>query len=136
MKKLFASLLFASSLCLTACGASESSGSAKSKLNSSGYSTTVYTAEQAKERYKGLTFEGFELVDAIYGTKGEGDNFDFLLAFFFGSIDQASNFVTTGDNIRMFDSAKEQLGKNLVGKYGSHNNVAYVGSETSFSVAF
>ena len=73
MKKLFASLLFASSLCLTACGASESSGSAKSKLNSSGYSTTVYTAEQAKERYKGLTFEGFELVDAIYGTKGEGD---------------------------------------------------------------
>ncbi len=136
MKKLFASLLFASSLCLTACGASESSGSVKSKLAGSGYSTTVYTAEQAKERYKGFTFEGFELVDAVYGTKGEGDNLDFLLAFFFGNADQASSFVTTGDNIRLFDSAKEELGKNLVGKYGSHNNVAYVGSQTSFSVAF
>lgn len=136
MKKLFASLLFASSLCLTACGASESSGSVKGKLDGSGYSTTVYTAEQAKVRYEGLTFTGFELVDAVYGTKGEGDNFDFLLAFFFGNADQASAFVTTGDNIRVFDNTKEQLGKNLVGKYGSHNNVAYVGSVTSFSVAF
>ena len=136
MKKLFATLFLASALCLTGCGASESSGSVKSKLNGSGYSTTVYTAEQAKARYEGLTFAGFDLVDAVYGTKGEGDNFDFLLAFFFGNADQASTFVTTGDNIRVFDNAKAQLGKNLVGKYGSHNNVAYVGSETSFSVAF
>ena len=136
MKRLFVSLLLASSLCLVGCSSTETSGSVKGKLDGSSYSTTVYTAEQAKARYEGLTFAGFDLVDAVYGTKGEGDNFDFLLAFFFGNDDQASTFVTTGDNIRVFDNAKARVGKNLVGKYGSHNNVAYVGSETSFSVAF
>ena len=36
----------------------------------------------------------------------------------------------------MNDYGSSNLGENLTKKVGSHNNVAYVGSETSFDAAF
>lgn len=137
MKKLLASLLLAGSLCLAGCSASESSSSAKGSLQGKGYTVSVYSESETKARYQQFDYSGFSLTDSLYATKGTGDNADFLLAFFFSSIDDASNFVTKGDNIRLLNSAIDQfLGKNLTAKLGSHNNVAYAGSEASFSSAF
>lgn len=138
MKKLFATLFLASALCLTGCGASESSSSVKGKLDSNGYTTTYYSAEAAKEYYGNkLTFAGFNLVDAVYGTKGTGDNADFFLVFFFNDIDQASNFLTAGDNVVVFNNTMDNyLGKNLTHAMGSKNNATYCGSSTAFSIAF
>lgn len=137
MKKLLASLLLASSLCLAGCSASESSSSAKSSLQGNGYTVSVYSESETKARFQQFDYSGFTLTDCVYATKGTGDNADFLLAFFFSNIEDAPNFVMKGDNIRLLNSAIEQLlGKNLTAKYGSHNNVAYAGSETSFSAAF
>ena len=137
MKRLLASLFLASSLCLVGCSSSESSSSAKSSLQGKGYKVSVYTSAEAKVQYSQFTYEGFNLTDALYATKGSEENADFLLAFFFSSTDQASKFVEAGDNISLFSSACEQyLGKNLSAKKGSHNNVAYCGSYTSFDAAF
>lgn len=136
MKKLLTALFIAGAMALTGCKPDTlKSDSAKSKLTSNGYNVEVYGDTEAKARITGLDYEGFTLVNALVADKGTRDNKDFLLAFYFNTVDEASNFVTK--NIAQFNSYLEKnLGSNLTAKQGSHNNVAYAGSETSFSVAF
>ena len=139
MKKLFASLLLASSLCLAGCSQSESSSSVKGNLQAKGYNATVYTAVEAKARISGLNFEGIDLTDAVYATKGSDENADLFLVFFFSSIDFATTFFERNnyENMGMMsDYAKKNLGENLTVKVGIKNNAAYCGSETALSVAF
>ena len=139
MKKLLASLLLASSLCLAGCSASESSSSVKGNLTRSGYEATVYSATEAKARISGLNFEGIDLTEAVYATKGSEDNADLFLVFFFSSIDVATTFFERNnyENMAMMHRyAESNLGKNLTVKVGTKNNTAYCGSETALSVAF
>ena len=50
-------------------------------------------------------------------------------------MNEAEKFNT--ENIAIMSGYAEiSIGKNLTSKVGSHNNVAYVGSETSFKAAF
>lgn len=136
MKKLLASLLLAGSLCLTGCSASESSGSAKSKLLSSGYSATVYSAEESKTKYSDyFSFANTNLVDSIVALKGEGENRDYFLAFYFSSIEEASTFLDT-NYVALLRAAENNIGKNLTAKAGAQNNAVYSASYTSFSVVF
>lgn len=138
MKKIIMTLFCAGALALTSCGATMySSSSTKSNLSGKGYEVEVFTAEEAKARIQGMDYEGVTLKDALLAHKGSGDDKDGIVAFFFGSIDEAENFVKAGNNIVLLNSFVElYIGKNLKAKVGSHNNVAYAGSETSFSNAF
>lgn len=139
MKKMIGTLLCAGILALSSCAADmKNSGSAKSGLSGAGYSVEVYGYEEAKTRIQNLKYDGFTFKDAIYAEKGSGDSKDLLIAFFFNNIDDASNFMT-GDNnniVLMNGYLEKNLGKNLQGKVGTYNNVAYCGSETSYTAAF
>ena len=139
MKKILASLLLASSLCLAGCSASESSSSVKGNLSRNGYEATIYSATEAKARISGLNFEGIDLTEAVYATKGSEDNADFFLVFFFPSIEVTTTFFERNnhENMAMMSSyAESNLGKNLTAKAGTKNNTAYCGSETALYVAF
>ena len=139
MKKLLATLLLASSLCLAGCSQSESSSSVKGNLQAKGYNATVYSATEAKARISGLNFEGIDLTDAVYATKGSDENADLFLVFFFSSINVASTFFERNNNENMgmmYDYARRNLGDNLTVKVGTKNNAAFCGSETALSAAF
>ena len=140
MKKLLATVLLAGALALAGCGEqSLSAGASQKKLDAAGYKTTLYSVEQAKAAITGLKFDGYNLKEAIYAEKGEEANKDILLAFYFSNINEANKFMEDNQSANMalmYDFAKSNLGENLAQKVGMHNNVAYVGSETSFAVAF
>lgn len=67
--------------------------------------------------------------------EGADENKDLFLAFYFKSIGDCDKFVDA-NIILMNDYGDSNLGDNLTKKVGSYNNVAYVGSETSFDAAF
>ena len=140
MKKLLFTLLFAGSLALSACGATVyKAENSKSKLEKNGYSVELYNNSDAKTHIVGLKLDGYNFNAAIYAQKGSGDDKDIFLGFYFASIDDASKFVedNNNENLGLLNTFGEGvLGKNLTKKVGTHNNVAYVGSETSFSNAF
>ena len=136
MKKLFASLLFASSLCLVGCSQSESSGSAKSKLEASGYSATIYNSEQSLARYSDyFKFAGTSLADSIVALKGEDANRDYFLCFYFSDTSSASTFLDT-NYAALLRAAENNIGKNLKATAGLRNNAVYSSSTVSLSVVF
>lgn len=139
MKKLLASLLLASSLCLAGCSSTESCSSASGKLRSGGYTVQTYTQAEAKAHLSAFNFEGVDLTDALIAKKGSDENQDYMLAFFFSSIDQASAFVNKNqyENLATLNSVLDkELGSGYTRRVGTHNNVALCTSETAFSVAF
>jgi len=136
MKKILATLLLASSLCLVGCSQSESSGSAKGKLEGSGYTATIYNAEESKTRYSNyFNFAGTSLVDSIVALKGEDANRDYFLCFYFSDTSSASTFLDA--NIAELNRAAENnIGSNLTATAGLKNNAVYSASTVSFSVVF
>ena len=140
MKKLLATLLIAGSLAITACQPNiYTSSDAKGKLSSKEYTVEVYAEAEAKQRLANLNYEGVTFTDALYAEKGKDDDKDLLIAFFFASVDDATNFTDKNnhENLGMLDDyGAKNLGANLKKKVGTHNNVAYIGSETSFAAAF
>lgn len=139
MKKLMSTLLLAGVLALSSCGADmKNSASAKSGLSGAKYSVEVYGYEEAKTRIQNLKYDGFTFTDALVAEKGSGDDKDLLIAFFFKNTDDPVNFMTgDNNNISLMNRYLERnLGKNLQGKVGTYNNVAYCGSETSYTAAF
>ena len=140
MKRLLVTMLLAGAISMGACGTkSQNSASSKKSLEAAGYKVTAYSATEAKALITGLKYDGYDLHDAIYAEKGEEANKDIMLAFYFSSIDQAEKFMSDNENFNlnlMYDYGRTHLGENLTQKVGMHNNVAYVGSETSFAIAF
>lgn len=136
MKRLISSLLLAGAFALCACTPNNySAEGSKSKLSSKGYTVEVYSNEEAKARIKGLDYSVAEFTNALYAEKGADENKDLFLAFYFKSISDCDKFVDA-NIVLMNDYGSSNLGENLTKKVGSHNNVAYVGSETSFDAAF
>lgn len=140
MKKLVATLIMTSALMLSACQADRLTSSAsKDKLTKAGYAVEVYGEKEAQVRIEGLNYKGVTFTDAVYAEKGKDDDKDLLVAFYFADINAASNFVSMNDNENLAilnRYADNNLGANLKKRVGTHNNVAYVGSETSFTAAF
>ena len=140
MKKLFASLMILGSLALSACAATIYKTEPTSKtLKDKGYTVVSMTAEQAKVLVGGIDIGDLKLEGALNANKGTGKDRDFLFAFFFNTVEDASNFMSKDDNANlaaMNNYGQVVLGENLQLKLGTHNNVAYVGSETSFAAAF
>ena len=139
MKKILTTLLLASAFTLSACATMYSSKGSKSNLESKGYTVEVYSYEEAKVRVDGLNYDTATFTDALYAQKGTGDDKDILLAFYFKSMSDAEKFLSDNNNYNsgQFSAfAEKELGTNLKAKVGSHNNVAYVGSETAFNIAF
>ena len=136
MKRLVSSLLLAGAFALCACApTSYTADGSKSKLTSKGYTVEVYSVEEAKARISGLNYDVAEFTNALYAEKGAEENKDLILAFYFKSIGDCDKFVN--ENIGLLSNYGDKyLGENLTKKVGSHNNVAYVGSETSFTAAF
>ena len=139
MKKLFTTLLFTAAMTLGACSPKVYSGEdSKAKLEKQEYKTVLMTEAEAKLLVVGINFEDVSLKSAVHATKGEGDDHDLFLGFYFASNDEAEKFATknNSENLGLMHAYGElQLGKNLVLKVGYHNNVSYVGSETSFKIA-
>lgn len=140
MKKYFTTLLVAGAFAMTACtGTTYSASSSQSKLNNKGYSAQVLSVDEAKEVIKGLNYNIVKFNNAVTAEKGSGDDYDLFIAFYFSSINDASKFYDSNNHENMslmHDYGQNKLGANLKLKVGTHNNVAYVGSETSFSNAF
>ena len=77
--------------------------------------------------------------DALFAEKGAGENKDLLVAFYFANMDAAESFISKNshENLTILNHYGEvNLGEKLEKKVGQHNNVAYVGSNTSFAAAF
>ena len=140
MKKLFTTLLFAASMALTACSSKVyTSEESKAKLEKEEYTVLILSEAEAKVLIVGLNFNDVTLKNVIRADKGKDDDKDFFLGFYFDSIEEAEKFNSKNNNENlalMSTYAEATLGKNLQAKQGSHNNVAYVGSETSFKAAF
>lgn len=140
MKKLFTLLLASSAILATSCQATDYTASeAASKLRGNSYTVEVMSYDQAKQRIIGLNYDIVDFRDAVYAEKGEEENHDLLVAFFFSSIDNAEKFLNENnyENLTLLNRYGERyIGENLVKKVGMHNNVAYVGTETSFAAAF
>ena len=138
MKKLLFSLLFAGSIALTACQATiYTADKTKAKLQKKDYTVEVYTKDEAKTHYAALPIDKYDVTGTLFAKKGQGDDQDLLFAIFFSSIDEASKFSEGGQNITTLGQFGEALiGKNLTSRLGTHNNVAYVGTETTFNIAF
>lgn len=139
MKKILATLLCVGAVVLTACQNSESSSSAKGRLESKGYAVKVYSEAEAKAFIVNLNYTDTTFNDAIYAEKGKDEDKDLLLAFFFKNMETAETFINKNNNENLGllnDYGTRNLGENLTKKCGIHNNVVYVGSETSFAAAF
>ena len=136
MKKFLATLLFVGAMAMTACAPDiKTAAASEGKLKSNGYSVEVYGDAEAKQRIVGPEYEGFTFTNALVAEKGTEENKDVLVAFYFGSVAEADTFISK--NIAILNNyADRNLGKNLTKRVGSHNNVAYAGSETSFNSAF
>ncbi len=126
MKKLLMTLLCSTALVLTGCSSQIKSADTQKKMEKQGYTVTVYPKEEAQKRYSTLKYE-VEIVDALSAQKEK----DILIAFYCKTSDDATKFVQ--DNIAQLVIFAEIVIENP--KTGSHNNVAYVGSETAASYA-
>ena len=136
MKRLISTLLMAGAFALCACTPTNySADGSKSKHSGKGYTVEVYSYEEAKARISGLNYDVAQFTNALYAEKGADENKDLFLAFYFKSIGDCDKFVDANIAV-MNDYGSSNLGENLTKKVGSHNNVAYVGSETSFAAAF
>lgn len=123
----------------TACSSTVYTGEkSKENLEKKEYKVVLMTEAEAKLLIAGVNFDDVALKSVVHATKGEDDNQDLFLGFYFDSNAEAEKFATKNDNQNiglMHAYGELQLGKNLVLKVGYHNNVSYVGSETSFKVA-
>ena len=140
MKKLITTLFAMGAMALSSCAPTlYSADGAKTKLQAKEYSTEVLSYEEAKVRIIGLNYEAGKFTNAIYAKKGADENFDFIISFFFSSVDDADKFLSanSNENLGILNTyADTNLGANLTKKVGMTNNVAYVGSETAYTVAF
>lgn len=140
MKKLLLTTLLTGSLLLTACQADTmKAADAKKNLEGKSYNVSLYDKEETKARIKGIEYDdNLSFTECVYASKGKDDDQDLLLAFFFKNVKDAEAFVTGehGNIAAMNTYIEINLGKNLKPRIGSHNNVAYCGSETSFAAAF
>lgn len=140
MKKLFTTLFFAASMALSACAPKIYKGEdSKAKLEKQEYTAYTLTQDEAKVLIIGINFDDTNVKSVVRADKGKDDDRDFFLGFYFDSIKEAEDFNSKNNNQNlglMSAYGELQLGKNLTLKVGSHNNVAYVGSETSFKAAF
>ncbi len=136
MKRFISSLLLAGAFALCACAPTNyTANGSKSKLSNNGYTVEVYSYEEAKAHISGLNYDVAEFTNALYAEKGADENKDLFLAFYFKSIGDCDKFFDANIGV-MNDYGSSNLGENLTKKVGSNNNVAYVGSETSFDAAF
>lgn len=90
-------------------------------------------------RIQELNYEGVSFKDALVAAKGTGDDKDVLLVFYFASIKEAESFMSNNEHenlAKMNGFLEANLDSNLQSRVGTHTNIAYAGSETSFSVAF
>ena len=140
MKKVLTMLFAVGALSLSACQMDmHSADKTGAKMKEKGYDTQIYTYEEAKVAIQGLNYDAGKFNGAISSYKGSGDDKDILIAFFFDSADAAEKFMSYNENENLAISNRyiaANLGENLTAKIGIHNNVAYAGSETSFTVAF
>ena len=147
MKKIFLklvsiSLLFivfiVNTLTLTSCSSILSSSSVAKKLEDGKYDCTILNHDETKERIAFLNWDDVSFIDGLISSKGVGDDRDLLLAIFFSDFESAEKFITKndGENLSFLEMYLKLLGSKLQKKVGSHNNVVYAGSETSFDIAF
>ena len=140
MKKLLSALLFIGAMSLTSCASDSFTASkAEEKLNNKGYTVTVYTGDNVKNNIQGFDYEGQNVLEAVFANKGDGDDKDVFLAFYFKNNNEASAFLKNdgNSNLTMMNKMSESLvGANLQAKIGTYNNVAYVASETSYAIVF
>ena len=139
MKKLLATMLLAGVLSVAACGATMySAGGSKTKLESNGYSVSLYGYEDGKKAIEGPNYDTVAFDNAIVATKGSGDSKDVFLAFYFSSVEAASTFMSAHENDNtalLYRFAELNLGSNFQPKMGTHNNVAWAGSQNAFNSA-
>lgn len=140
MKKLLCTALCLGAIALASCAPTVyKADDGKKKLDDKGYTTVKLTEAEAKLLIVGLKYE-VSFTDAISANKGKDADHDIFLAFYFKNNDEAQHFMEDNDNTNMGlmqGYGKVTLGENLGEvKVGYHNNVAYVGSETSFKVVF
>ena len=122
----------------TACSTVYTGEQSKANLEKKDYEVTLMTEAEAKLLIVGINFEDVTLKSAVHATKGEGDNHDIFLGFYFDSDAEAEKFATKNksENLALLgDYGDSQIGGNLTKKLGYHNNVSYVSSETSFEIA-
>lgn len=94
---------------------------------------------EAKALISGINFDDVTVKSVVSAAKGKGDDYDLFLAFYFDSVSEAEKFTSKNqnENLGLMHSYGERLlGANLTLKQGQNNNVSFVGSETSYSVAF
>ena len=144
MRKLFSAIALAGVALLTSCsfGAKEyKAADAEATLKKNNYNVSVYSETEAKTLITGVNFDGVTLVNALHATKGEGDDKDLMLAFYFKTMEDAEKFNSKNDNENLILLSRykdSNVGENLKdkGKVGSHNNVAYVGTSITFDLIF
>ncbi len=143
MKKLLSAAFLAGALFLTSCfGSITYTGKdTRDRLKKADYTTTLYSVENAKVAFEFIKFDDMNVKDVVYGKKGKDDVQDIMLAFFFDKTEDAEKFTNNNDyeNLRFLQwFGQLTIGKYLAGiaKAGTHNNVAYVGTELSFDVCF
>jgi membrane-bound lytic murein transglycosylase B len=128
MKKFLFPLFCAASFALTGCQQEVKSEKVKEKLEKKDYKVEVIAKAELEVRIQGVNWN-VEVKEAIYATKEEKPQ---LLAFFCANIDDASKFVN--ENIAVFSAFADKYEVENA-KSGSHNNVAYIGTETAIAVA-
>ena len=131
--------MFVASMAFTACASTVYKGdNSKANLEKKEYKVVLMNEAQAKLLVAGINLDDVNLKSAVHATKGEGDDHDIFLGFYFATNEEAEKFATknNSENLGLMSAYGElQLGKNLTMKVGYHNNVSYVGSETSFNIA-
>ena len=140
MKKFITAFLCLASMALTSCAATVYKGEdAKAKLEKQDYKVVLLSEKEAKLLVLGINFDDVTVKSVVSAEKGKEDDHDIFLGFFFESIEEAEKFNSKNSNENlglMASYANAQIGKNLTSKVGSHNNVAYVGTETTFKIVF
>ena len=143
MRKMIFASAIACALLLSGCslfGMSKYDSNTDGKtLKAKGYEISNYTAEEAKAKISGINFEDVNCKGALFAEKGEGDDKDLFIGFYFDSVDEAEKFNAKNNYENqglIHDYCERNLGKNLKLKVGSHNNVAYGGSETTAKLLY
>ena len=143
MRKLLSAAFLAGALFLTSCfGATVYTGKdTQDRLKKADYTATLYSVEDAKVRFSALKLDNTNVKDVVYGEKGNDDDKDIMLAFFFDKIEDAEKFANNNDYENLL--FLQRFGQLTIGKYlaekakaGTHINVVYVGTELSFDVCF
>ena len=139
MKRFFSTLLCAASMALASCSPTIYKGEdSKAKLEKQDYHVVLLSELEAKVLIAGINFSDVTVKSVVSAEKGTGDDHDIFLGFYFDSIKEAEKFnaKNSNENLALLSSyAEAVIGKNLEAKVGSHNNVCYVGTETSFKIA-